>query len=284
MADDNAYDVTNEDSDIAIEKPYFSSQMDLMTIFRQGEKAIFRCAAMGNPKPVITWLKNNESVSQKLVQNGELIFEKVNTTNSGIYTCTASNSAGSISRDFQNLVYNSESLPLIISENSTTYKNAMIVMRCPIETDIYQYVTWRKRGDWDEVPIQSEESSLPQLLILHSVTTADTGIYTCSVNSTTGSIYLKVIDLNNHSMDNQDMDDNDTNDHEDGPHEDPKTSTPQPPTGYLNPNVSEEAPKFTKRLLPTLLKPAGNCSRKFIHFWSKVSDLHSFFESLSLSL
>lgn len=261
MAEDNRYDAaSNQDSDLLTEKPYFSQPFESIILFKKDEKAVFKCPAMGVPKPVITWLKNNESVSQKLVQNGELIFDKVDLSDSGIYTCTASNSAGSISISFQCLIHNPENTPVIISTNSTVHEHETVVMKCPIDNDI----TWIKRTDLGDITKESQESSLPQLLILNSVTTSDSGVYTCSVRSKLDafhSIYLKVIDLNNHSVENQDIDDTDNNDHDDGSHGDAKTSASLPPTGYLNPNVSEEAPRFTKRLIPTLVKPAGNMVR-----------------------
>jgi len=52
------------------------------------------CLAMGDPSPSISWTFNGQVVPS---QQGLLTFTPVLRSNAGVYTCTASNSAGTIS-------------------------------------------------------------------------------------------------------------------------------------------------------------------------------------------
>ncbi len=52
------------------------------------------CLATGDPAPSISWTYNGQVVPS---QQGLLTFTPILRTNAGIYTCTASNSAGTIS-------------------------------------------------------------------------------------------------------------------------------------------------------------------------------------------
>lgn len=272
------YDVSmNEETDIVAEKPFFSHQLDTITVFKVGDRAVFKCPALGSPKPVITWSKNHIPINQKLVQNGELIFEQVDTSNSGIYTCTASNNAGSTSHSFQCLVYDSDNhTPHITSENITMLENSTVVLKCPLVSSFQDgdsLITWHK-GSKAEVldgnhVVESKVSSLPQLLILSSVAVDDSGVYTCALRSKTdldqySSVFLKVSDgsSNQTSTENQDNDADNENDNHDGDH-DHKSSANENHTGYLFTNMTEEAPKFTKKsqMLPAMVKPAGNMVR-----------------------
>ena len=66
-----------------------------------GSNASFNCSATGNPKPTITWIKDNDSVpiQAKVETNDEkthsqLVIRGVTREDYGKYVCVANNSAG----------------------------------------------------------------------------------------------------------------------------------------------------------------------------------------------
>ena len=61
-----------------------------------GEKAVLECAASGNPKPQIRWMRDNQLIAIDTVhvmqwQNGTLVIDDVRETDAGNYTCEANN-------------------------------------------------------------------------------------------------------------------------------------------------------------------------------------------------
>ena len=66
-----------------------------------GSNASFNCTATGNPKPTITWKKDNDSdFIQPVVETddektlSQLIITRVTSKDYGKYVCVANNSAG----------------------------------------------------------------------------------------------------------------------------------------------------------------------------------------------
>ena len=73
---------------------------------RQGDTVMFFCNAVGNPAPKITWSgpsdragKVSHRTSGRTIfwDSGDLELETVTPSDNGLYTCTATNSQGSIS-------------------------------------------------------------------------------------------------------------------------------------------------------------------------------------------
>ena len=80
-------------------RPYFPSSSDYTegkVTVDEGKKVTLKCQPEGSPKPIkIEWLKNGVSLSlDKNSDDPNLVFEKVNRTDEGTYTCQASNKAG----------------------------------------------------------------------------------------------------------------------------------------------------------------------------------------------
>lgn len=62
---------------------------------------MLQCRADGSPPPLVTWHKDGqplvESVRQRVLSSGSLQITFVQPTDSGRYTCTAANAAGTVS-------------------------------------------------------------------------------------------------------------------------------------------------------------------------------------------
>lgn len=70
----------------------------------QGEDLVLHCPVFGSPLPTIRWLKDDQLVDPTLVdvfENGTLIVRGVQPSDSGEYTCFASNMAGNSSITFE---------------------------------------------------------------------------------------------------------------------------------------------------------------------------------------
>ena len=64
------------------------------TVVNETDVASFQCKVRGNPKPQITWLKQNSSLpaNKRIVQSrGTLIIRDVTPQDGGMYTCQAKN-------------------------------------------------------------------------------------------------------------------------------------------------------------------------------------------------
>ena len=59
----------------------------------EGAQHILTCVAAGDPTPLVTWLSSDGEV---ISTQGTLLFSSVARSNTGLYTCTASSSAGSV--------------------------------------------------------------------------------------------------------------------------------------------------------------------------------------------
>lgn len=66
---------------------------------------VLSCIVNGNPKPSVKWLVNGQSLTSTarqhvLAEGRQLEIVKAEVTDTGRYTCVASNEAGSADRDF----------------------------------------------------------------------------------------------------------------------------------------------------------------------------------------
>ena len=62
---------------------------------KEGERAIFYCAATGDPQPTIQWSKENDTLPSKArSEYGYLLIPNVDYRDAGEYRCTGVNSLG----------------------------------------------------------------------------------------------------------------------------------------------------------------------------------------------
>ena len=84
---------------LQIASPVFSkSTLDQPFLLEKqpGESLKLLCSALGNPSPAVSWLHNGSPV----VVGPTLILESLQTSNTGTYTCLATNLAGTIRHEF----------------------------------------------------------------------------------------------------------------------------------------------------------------------------------------
>ncbi|XP_077276688.1 fibroblast growth factor receptor homolog 1 isoform X2 [Temnothorax americanus] len=195
-----------------------TDEMHLTVVKPAGSTMRLRCPSVGNPKPNITWLKNNEEPRRDLGvvirTKWTLRLEDLVTKDSGNYTCIVCNYLGCINYTFKvDIIERFPHKPYINEDypkNVTALVNSTATFRCPIVSDLEPYIEWYKvaeyPGDQEDSPkakgtlIQAGNKGAenPEELNLYNVTEKDEGWYTCIAQNTLGetfaNAYLRVVE------------------------------------------------------------------------------------------
>lgn len=192
--------------------PVFTKQPANVTV-QTSDRFRLDCGVDGDPKPLIYWQFNfghNFSAANErrlLLLDESLIIENAKINDSGIYTCTAENQAGKITKNVTVEISKSESSFLmsnrmlknffLFSVEPLTYikpmehKEVMIgdytILECSNSGTALSEVRWFKNSK----PILSADSRYlltkkNQLLILSKTTEDDAGLYTCELENALG--------------------------------------------------------------------------------------------------
>ena len=83
-----------------LEKPHFKSKLPFETLGEIGKELEIPCNVGGSPAPSITWYRDSEplenigAVRYNILQNGSLLINYMRREDSGMFQCSAQNSAG----------------------------------------------------------------------------------------------------------------------------------------------------------------------------------------------
>ncbi|XP_016400417.1 fibroblast growth factor receptor 2-like isoform X2 [Sinocyclocheilus rhinocerous] len=173
----------------------------------------FRCAAAGNPKPEMRWLKNGKPFKQEdrmggyklRLQHWTLIMESVVPSDKGNYTCMLENAYGSINHTYTlDVVERSPHRPILqagLPANVTVQVGEDAKFVCKVYSDAQPHIQWlqhiMKNGSRygpDGLPYvrvlkrSGINSSDVEVLVLTNVTEEDSGEYTCQVSNYIGQV------------------------------------------------------------------------------------------------
>ncbi|XP_059421732.1 fibroblast growth factor receptor 2 isoform X4 [Carassius carassius] len=173
----------------------------------------FRCAAAGNPKPEMRWLKNGKPFKQEdrmggyklRLQHWTLIMESVVPSDKGNYTCVVENAYGSINHTYTlDVVERSPHRPILqagLPANVTVQVGEDAKFICKVYSDAQPHIQWlqhiMKNGSRygpDGLPYvrvlkrSGINSSDVEVLVLTNVTEEDSGEYTCQVSNYIGQV------------------------------------------------------------------------------------------------
>ncbi|KAM6928057.1 leucine-rich repeats and immunoglobulin-like domains protein 2 [Xenentodon cancila] len=180
---------------------FLKTPMDLT--IRTGTMARLECAAEGHPSPQIAWQKDGgtdfpaaRERRMHVMPDDDIFFiANVKTEDMGVYSCTAQNSAGSLSANATLTVLETPSFmrPL---EDRTVARGETAVLQCIAGGSPAPRLNWTK----DDGPLVLTErhffAAANQLLIIVDAGPADAGKYTCIMSNTLGTerghIYLSV--------------------------------------------------------------------------------------------
>uniref|UniRef100_A0A669DPY1 Fibroblast growth factor receptor n=1 Tax=Oreochromis niloticus TaxID=8128 RepID=A0A669DPY1_ORENI len=173
----------------------------------------FRCAAGGNPKPKLRWLKNSKPFRQEdrmggykvRSQHWTLIMESVVPSDKGNYTCLVENEYGSINHTYTlDVVERSPHRPILqagLPANTTVHVGEDARFVCKVYSDAQPHIQWLKhisqngsRYGTDGHPYvrvlkrSGINSSDVEVLTLTNVTEQDAGEYVCKASNYIGEV------------------------------------------------------------------------------------------------
>ncbi|NWT76058.1 PTK7 kinase, partial [Prunella himalayana] len=160
------------------------------------------CSATGREKPTIQWTKTDGSSLPSHVSHnaGILSFHKVSRSDSGNYTCIASNRPQGEIRATVQLVVAVYVTFKLEPEPTTVYQGHTAMFQCQAEGDPVPHIQWKGKDK-----ILDPGKLLPRIqimpngsLVIYDVTTEDSGKYTCiagnSCNIKHREAFLYVVD------------------------------------------------------------------------------------------
>ncbi|KAM5288281.1 leucine-rich repeats and immunoglobulin-like domains protein 3 [Ctenodactylus gundi] len=171
---------------------FTKTPMDLT--IRAGAMARLECAAVGHPAPQIAWQKDGgtdfpaarERRMHVMPEDDVFFIVDVKIEDVGVYSCTAQNSAGSISANATLTVLETPSFlrPLL---DRTVTKGETAVLQCIAGGSPPPRLDWTK----DDSPLVVTERHFfaagNQLLIIVDSDISDAGKYTCEMSNTLGT-------------------------------------------------------------------------------------------------
>ena len=175
-----------------------------------GRSCKFECRALGNPKPNITWYKDDQLFIKR--KNGKKIkmrqwtlkLDNLDFDDSGRYKCVATNLHGKDFRIYDLRVSAQNDLPPIFRkspENTTVLLGTTARLHCEVISDSHYYLQWLRHykinGSWTNekgephvyVIKSRNNASDAAVLELKNMTYGDIGWYTCLSGNQNGIAY-----------------------------------------------------------------------------------------------
>ncbi|XP_053341492.1 hemicentin-1 [Clarias gariepinus] len=168
--------------------PAISSKIKSYTVPVDGSVTL-QCETEGYPIPSVSWYKDgkplSESVHQRVLSSGSLHIVFAQPGDTGIYTCTAANVAGSLSLEMSVTVL----IPPTIRRSEpelSVVENTRLVLSCAAEGVPHPTLSWEKEG----ITLADTTGAYTILssgeLILQNAQPEDAGSYTCVATSSVG--------------------------------------------------------------------------------------------------
>ncbi|XP_023267429.1 fibroblast growth factor receptor 2 isoform X1 [Seriola lalandi dorsalis] len=176
----------------------------------------FRCAAGGNPRPKLRWLKNSRPFRQEdrmggykvRSQHWTLIMESVVPSDKGNYTCLVENEFGAINHTYTlDVVERSPHRPILqagLPANTTVHVGEDARFVCKVYSDAQPHIQWLKHITQNgshygpdghpyvrvlkTAGVNTTDKEI-EVLYLPNVTVEDAGEYTCLAGNSIGISY-----------------------------------------------------------------------------------------------
>ncbi|KAL8564925.1 hypothetical protein ACOMHN_019828 [Nucella lapillus] len=206
----------------SVQPPQWRGQApkDTLLIQREGSEANFRCRAVGRPRPKVKWVKDGALIKVKKNKKfskskWKLQISQVTIGDSGNYTCQIENSAGLLEWTYTLRVLENKPISDIniierpknqtaqnkpISDiniierpkNQTAQVGDTVVFICRSDTWPAPSVHWARKSVNKLVVeiLQMENNTLAEALVLHNVSKADAGEYTCYIGNNVSNLRL----------------------------------------------------------------------------------------------
>ncbi|PIO36961.1 hypothetical protein AB205_0084580 [Aquarana catesbeiana] len=122
-----------------------------------GSSVRLKCIASGNPRPEITWLKDNKPLStQEIGENKKkkwtLNLKSLKPEDSGKYTCQVFNRVGQINATYKvEVIQRTRSKPILTGNhpvNTTVDFGGTTSFQCKVRSDVKPVIQWLKRVEY----------------------------------------------------------------------------------------------------------------------------------------
>ncbi|XP_029960009.1 hemicentin-1 [Salarias fasciatus] len=156
----------------------------------QGFQALLPCAAQGSPEPRVSWEKDRAPVPKlpgkfTVLRSGELIIERAELGDAGVFTCVATNAAGSARQDIH-LSINMRPAFKELPGDVTLNKGQSLALSCHAQGTPPPVISWasNNRPYAGATVDEAGRSSI----VIENVTMTDAGTYVCIAENSVGSI------------------------------------------------------------------------------------------------
>ncbi|XP_026472597.1 neogenin-like [Ctenocephalides felis] len=213
VTDNNQYRLSHkailevERYDDSIAAPVFIALPQTQIVI-EGDSTTFDCAANGNPKPSITWLKNGEAIDLndldsrfRIIGTGSLQISNIRESDSTVYQCRAQNNEDSLDAT-ANLNVQVPPRFTIVPSDKIAIEKEDIELECAIYGIPQPKVQWLKNGETIKPNDYMQIVKDNNLKILGLMGT-DAGIFQCIGTNPTGSVQgsarLSILGPNGHT-------------------------------------------------------------------------------------
>ncbi|XP_074526683.1 hemicentin-1 [Halichoeres trimaculatus] len=164
------------------------SQTELSVI--QGFQALLPCAAQGSPEPRVSWEKDDVTVPNlpgkfTILRSGELIIERAELGDAGVFTCVATNAAGSARQDIR-LSINMRPAFKELPGDVTLNKGQSLALSCQAQGTPAPVISWTINNA--PFPGATVDEAGRSSVIVDNATMSDAGTYVCIAENSVGSI------------------------------------------------------------------------------------------------
>ncbi|XP_060806233.1 hemicentin-1-like [Amyelois transitella] len=159
---------------------------ELIKPIEAGDRVTFSCKAEGTPRPAVVWNKDGRPVSYStrvFIDNTlyrtqsieQLVIEGANVQDSGIYTCNAASSLGSVAKEFPLVVYESPVIDSNLSDQVSVNEGQYVELPCVARGHPKPDIRWLHDGQ----PATDTRRSFDETGIRFIANLTDFGTYTC---------------------------------------------------------------------------------------------------------
>uniref|UniRef100_A0A8C5BMQ8 receptor protein-tyrosine kinase n=1 Tax=Gadus morhua TaxID=8049 RepID=A0A8C5BMQ8_GADMO len=144
-------------------------------------KALLPCVTLGNPKPDITWLKDDELVSSRvsILDYGSLKIHNLQREDAGQYRCVARNSFGMAFSKPVSILVQAPARILRVPEDQRVAYGAQVSLECHATGNPVPSISWLENGDTVSGASVEETMVGEVVMSIVKVTVTRPALYTC---------------------------------------------------------------------------------------------------------